>query len=358
MPIVPGWGAMGAISLFGASICGMMGRGLALVGWLVVLAHGMGPERCNGVDDDGDGRIDEGPVAWAADRDGDGSGDPASLTLTVDCGGAPAATVVDLGDCDDGRDWVGPGAVESCNGVDDDCDGSVDEGSPCGCQWFEGQGSAWQGCSSFVTWDEAAGDCAEMGYHLASIEDNDAMSLLHAELGPNNEDVWIGLNDRSTEGVYAWSDGTSVGYTYWGDAEPTGGGDVDCVELDRQIGGRWNDKGCDDENAFLCEIECVAVAWFIDNDGDGLGAGDPIWACVAPAGGWPTRWTATTATASGRRWWPSIATGMGRRGPWRWAVSARSVGWRTATIPIQSGSRRRTVIWRPRSRGRIRGIRF
>jgi len=35
---------------------------------------------------------------------------------------------VTSGDCDDDDDGVFPGASETCNGVDDDCDGSTDEG--------------------------------------------------------------------------------------------------------------------------------------------------------------------------------------------------------------------------------------
>ncbi len=62
-------------------------------------------ERCNAADDDCDGSTDEGP-----DADGDG--------VTAPC------------DCDDGRNAVHPGAVETCNGRDDDCDGVVDEGTP------------------------------------------------------------------------------------------------------------------------------------------------------------------------------------------------------------------------------------
>jgi hypothetical protein len=36
------------------------------------------------------------------------------------------------GDCDDTRDWVYPGATEVCDGLDDDCDGIVDEDCPYG----------------------------------------------------------------------------------------------------------------------------------------------------------------------------------------------------------------------------------
>jgi len=38
----------------------------------------------------------------------------------------------DLGDCDDTNAQVHPGAPEVCNGVDDDCDGYVDDGNPGG----------------------------------------------------------------------------------------------------------------------------------------------------------------------------------------------------------------------------------
>ena len=35
------------------------------------------------------------------------------------------------GDCDDERDDVNPGAYETCNGIDDDCDGDTDENTSC-----------------------------------------------------------------------------------------------------------------------------------------------------------------------------------------------------------------------------------
>jgi hypothetical protein len=85
-------------------------------------------ELCNGVDDDCDGSVDEDDASdaptWYADGDGDGFGDAADPSAAC---AQPTGFVAADGDCDDDDDAVFPGAVELCNGVDDDCDESVDE---------------------------------------------------------------------------------------------------------------------------------------------------------------------------------------------------------------------------------------
>ena len=84
-------------------------------------------ETCNGVDDDCDGTADDGisSVTAYADTDGDGYGDP-TVTAT-DCA-LPSGYVADASDCDDGDASINPAAAEACNGLDDDCDGDIDEG--------------------------------------------------------------------------------------------------------------------------------------------------------------------------------------------------------------------------------------
>ncbi len=63
------------------------------------------------------------------DSDGDGFGSPESVLLTW-CKLGEDSLVQDDSDCDDTRASVFPGAVELCDGVDNDCDGEV-EGSVC-----------------------------------------------------------------------------------------------------------------------------------------------------------------------------------------------------------------------------------
>jgi hypothetical protein len=86
-------------------------------------------ELCNGVDDSCNGQIDEGlPVtSYFRDADGDGVG---STRTGEGCKGPPDGNVTQSGDCNDADPSVRPGQAESCNDVDDDCDGTRDNGLP------------------------------------------------------------------------------------------------------------------------------------------------------------------------------------------------------------------------------------
>ncbi len=84
-------------------------------------------EVCNSIDDDCDTQIDEGVLnSFYADIDNDGYGaGTASLSCT-----APTGFVTTNTDCNDNSSAVNPGASEICNLIDDDCDGTADDGIP------------------------------------------------------------------------------------------------------------------------------------------------------------------------------------------------------------------------------------
>ncbi len=87
-----------------------------------------GAELCNGIDDDGDGDVDEDDALdarpWYTDGDGDDWGDPDSVVVSCT---QPSGTIDRGGDCDDADPDIHPLVTERCDGVDNDCDGSIDE---------------------------------------------------------------------------------------------------------------------------------------------------------------------------------------------------------------------------------------
>ncbi len=83
-------------------------------------------EVCNGIDDNCTGGVDEGvTTTFHRDADGDGYG---ALTPTQSACTAPPGYVANSLDCDDASTSRNPASSEVCDGVDNDCDGSIDEG--------------------------------------------------------------------------------------------------------------------------------------------------------------------------------------------------------------------------------------
>jgi hypothetical protein len=94
-------------------------------------------EVCDGVDQDCDGVIDDNAIdatTWYADSDSDTYGDPAVSQAACS---APLGYVADNTDCDDTTSAAYPGATESCDGIDNDCDSLVDEAGATGeVDWY------------------------------------------------------------------------------------------------------------------------------------------------------------------------------------------------------------------------------
>jgi hypothetical protein len=82
-------------------------------------------EFCDGVDDDCNGIIDDGvATVYYRDADGDGHGDP---SVTSDLCSPDGEYIEDDTDCNDADAMTYPGALEVCDGGDNDCNGLVDD---------------------------------------------------------------------------------------------------------------------------------------------------------------------------------------------------------------------------------------
>jgi hypothetical protein len=89
------------------------------------------PEICDTRDNDCDGQIDEpgagGCIPYYVDNDGDGFGTFETKACLCEAG-KDLPHVLKFGDCNDADLAISPGAGEVCDDIDNDCDGVIDEG--------------------------------------------------------------------------------------------------------------------------------------------------------------------------------------------------------------------------------------
>lgn len=104
--------------------------------------------------------------------------------------------------------------------------------------------------------------------------------------------VWIGLNDRLSEGRFEWEDGTPVDYANWAPGHgPLGNSTYpeDCVTLMPNQKGQWDDDVCEDAffglvhhrfpyvcqfrtrtsttcPPFTCDVDCGLEGYLTDPD--------------------------------------------------------------------------------------------
>jgi len=251
-------------------------------------------EVCDGDDEDCDEAIDEagavGEQSWYVDADGDafGAGEP---TLACD---APAGTVGVDGDCDDTEITVFPGAEEVCDGLDNDCNGTPDDGAD-GDPWFvDGDGDGFgDPDSEVIACEQPAGTIAD------GSDCNDADGAIN----PGAEEVCDGV-DNDCDGDI--DGGATDELTFYADTDGDGFGDPDattsaCVAPEGFVGDMTD---CDDTDAGInpdadevcngldddCDEDIDEEAidpqtWFVDSDGDGFGDdADTIDACDQPTG--------------------------------------------------------------------------
>ncbi len=81
----------------------------------------------NGIDDNCNGQTDENCALYTFYRDSDSDGfGNLSVFISSNNSTVPIGYVTNSTDCNDGNSAINPGSIEICNGLDDNCDGSID----------------------------------------------------------------------------------------------------------------------------------------------------------------------------------------------------------------------------------------
>ncbi|MBK7681529.1 MAG: putative metal-binding motif-containing protein [Bacteroidetes bacterium] len=258
-------------------------------------------EVCNGIDDDCDGDTDDddqnvvGQATWYADADGDTYGDAGVSTTSCN---QPIGYVSNNTDCDDADNSINPGATEACNGVDDDCNGLVDDNLTFITYYNDFDGDGY-GVGAGVSLCSNPG----AGYSLVDGDCNDAV----AAINPGAQEICDGGIDNDCDGLVDDADPSVMGQgTYYADGDGDGYGagaailaciqpvntsinNLDCNDADAAINPAAQeicDGGIDNDCDGLVDDADPSVmgqsTYYADVDGDGYGAGAAILACIQP----------------------------------------------------------------------------
>ncbi len=233
-------------------------------------------EGCNGVDDDCNGMVDEGLLrTFYRDADGDAWGVDGMTMMACT---APSGYSERRGDCDDTRAAANPAGIEVCNGLDDDCDTSVDEGV---LRTFYADGDG----DSFGRSDATMTACAAPSGHTDRSGDcNDT----NAGVNPSAPELCNGRDDNcdgSTDPGCACTDGatrncgptTDVGECTFGTQQCIGGtwgGCIGAVDVATEVC-----NGRDDDCDGTIDDGVIATGCYRDGDGDGHGTGGATTQC-------------------------------------------------------------------------------
>ncbi len=214
-------------------------------------------ESCDGLDNDCDGLIDEGLATstYYQDNDSDGYGYTASTTVAC---ALPSGYAADSGDCNDANADINPGAVEVCDEIDNNCNGTVDEDLPTATYYQDADGDGY-GNSSIST----IACQAPAGYVANSGDCDDA----NAGVNPDASELCDGI-DNNCDGTV--DEGCDANNTYYRDADNDGYGDPDISvkASTTPIGYVADSNDCDDANADI-NPGAEEICDGIDNDCDG-----------------------------------------------------------------------------------------
>ncbi len=258
------------------------------------------------------------PSKFHVDVDGDGYGNPNSWRQFCS---QPPNYVRDNTDCNDSDPNINPGVTETCNGIDDNCNGQVDEGfpryvycndldrdgfgNPMDCiescmtkppkgyvkddtdcddsDWYKQPGQKWYRDRDGDKWSDGMRKttCERPDGYFTRAELRDVVGDYddkNASINPDAEELCNGVDDNCNDQTDECCE------MYCEDADGDGHGNPnyaisDCIQPDGYVDESFCDD-CDDSDPLL-----VKNTYYRDADGDGYGdRHDTDQACEPPEG--------------------------------------------------------------------------
>ncbi|KAL9975444.1 hypothetical protein ACROYT_G012605 [Oculina patagonica] len=117
--------------------------------------------------------------------------------------------------------------------------------------WGYFNGYCYFTSSVCTSWLAAVSNCSTMGSHLVTVHNQE--ENVYIQHRHNGERSWIGLNDRSVEGSFVWTNREISWFRFWAPKQPNNIKNQDCVHtLGAKGGYTWNDVSCNNCYNFTC----------------------------------------------------------------------------------------------------------